>query len=232
MSCASGRSGDETIQVICHELRGALGPIATWARLLQSADLDPKEPRQAGEVIQRSLQVVIRLCDDLLALRGDESAPWPVAPVLLDLRDPVRAAVEAVAGAARMKGVPLTAQVPAQPVQVLGDAVRLGQVVSNLLENALKFTDPPGTVTVELAMHDGQARLAVADTGAGIGPGFLPHVFEKFTREAGGTGGGLGLHVVQRLVELHGGTVQAESPGPGRGSRFLVTLPVRIAIAA
>jgi two-component system sensor histidine kinase BaeS len=141
----------------------------------------------------------------------------------------VESAVEQHAAAARKRGLTLTAQLPDVPVRIRHDPPRIGQVVGNLIGNAIKFTPPGGSITVDLAAADQGAKIEVADTGIGIDPAELPHIFERFYRgsrsnEARGSGSGLGLAIVRSIVEMHGGRVAVESR-VGQGSRFTVTLP-------
>lgn len=235
MDQTPSQSNDEVLQIIAHELRGTLGPLAVWSRLLQSGQAKAEETKQAGEVIQRGVQVLNRLATDLAALQGTEDAELPLTLTTFDLREVVLSAIRMIAREATGRGVELVARVESEAVTVVGDPVRLSQIISNLLDNALKFTDTPGKIVVDLETKEGRARLSVTDTGAGISPEFLPYAFDKFAREtpndADRRGRGLGLYLVKRLVELHGGTVEVESRGPGQGSRFLVSLPLAMGTA-
>ncbi len=232
----NGRARDDLLRIICHEVRGALTPLRSWVRLLRRGDVSPETTAHAVDVIDRSLQILSRLAADLEMLTDVRVSELPMSPGPLDLRDVVLATIGLVTQEAAIKGVILDAAVPPAPVPVVGDPVRLAQVIANLVGNAVKFTDPAGTVLVELQSVDDRARLVVRDSGAGIGPEFLPHVFEKFAREAPGDGAhrgrGLGLHVVKHLVHQHHGTIEAYSAGPGCGSRFVVTLPLAETLAA
>jgi signal transduction histidine kinase len=226
----------EALQIIAHEVRGVLWPLAAWGRRLSGGDIRPDETRQAGEVIERGVEVLSRLASDLAALDSAADGEQPLALTVLDLRDVVATGIRVIGYEATLKGVAIVTDVTAEPVAVLGDPVRLAQVVSNLLDNALKFTDTSGKIVVELTAEGGRAQLSVTDTGVGISPGFLPCVFDKFTRQrpedVERSGWGLGLYLVKRFVEMHGGRVGAESPGRGLGSRFVVTLPLTVAEAA
>jgi signal transduction histidine kinase len=217
-------SRDEALSIVAHELRNELNVLATWAALLKRPDLGAARVNQAATVMDRITETAMRLCDDLRALAA-ESAPV-FQPRRIDLREVAVAGVTALAAGAGRKHVRLVHRVGSAPVWVIGDRVRLGEVVSNLLGNALTFTGPGDTITVEVLEEKGVARLVVADTGEGISASFLPHAFEKFTQEphppAGGRG--LGLYVVRTLVELHKGHVEVESGGPALGTRFVVTL--------
>ena len=215
---------DEALSIISHELRNEISVLATWAALLRRSGGGVDRQRLAAAAIARGTEIARRLCDDLGAVIADDEPAF--VPVRVDLRDIVIAGLRAVSADARRKGVRLVQRVGILPVWVVGDRVRLGEVVSNLLRNALAFTGPDDSITVEVGERDSAARLVVTDTGAGISPGFLPHVFDKFSQEGrrhhGGRG--LGLYVVRNLVELHKGSVEVESDGRSRGARFIVTL--------
>jgi PAS domain S-box-containing protein len=226
----ANRIKDEFLAVLSHELRSPLNPILGWTKLMQSHSFEPTETATALATIERSVRVQIQLIDDLLdvakILRGKLN--MIVAPV--DLVGVVQAAIETVSTAASAKSIDLT--VFLNPIrQVMGDAARLQQVVWNLLSNAVKFTPHHGRVEIRLEQIDDQAQITVRDTGKGIKPEFLPHVFESFcqedfstTRKFGGLG--LGLAIVRSLVEAHGGTIWADSPGEGQGATFTVQFPL------
>lgn len=227
---------DDLVRIICHELRGAITPLGSWARLLRRGGVTADEAAHAGEVIDRSLQVLSRLAGDLASLIEPGPRALLVTRRPLDLCDVVLATVGLVTQEAALKEVALHVDVPAEPVVVLGDPVRLIQMIGNLVRNAVKFTDSGGKVVVEVIPDRDRAQVVVKDSGVGIGLEFLPHVFDKFAREApddaAHNGSGLGLHVVKHLVDLHQGHIQAYSAGPGRGSRFVVTLPLVHPVAA
>lgn len=222
---------DEFLAVLSHELRSPLNPILGWSKLLQSRKLDEKTTVRALEIIERNAQLQTQLIGDLLdvsrILQGKLSLN--VCPV--DLVTTIQAAMETVRLAAIAKAIQMQVSFEPEVGQVLGDSSRLQQVIWNLLSNAIKFTPEGGRVDIHLHRIGTQAQIVVSDTGRGIHPDFLPHVFEYFrqadsttTRKFGGLG--LGLAIVHRLVELHGGTVQAESPGEGQGATFTVRLPL------
>jgi len=216
---------DEALAIICHELRNELTVLASWAAMRRRAKESFREGAQAASAIDRSTEIAARLCDDLTKIAEDTEPTLALLP--LDLRD------VAAAGAAARAEVQLVRRIGKQPVWVRGDHVRLGEVVLNLLRNALAFTAAGDTITVEVDVHGGRARLIVADTGAGIGPAFLPFVFEKYSQESKQPGRrGLGLYVVRNLVELHKGSVDVESGGRIRGTRFVVSLDSLTADAA
>ena len=227
----ANRLKDEFLATVSHELRTPLTAILGWAHLMHGGQVGEEGAAKALETIERNARVQAQLIDDLLdvslivtgKLRLDV---MPVTPA--SFIDP---AVEAVRPAAEAKGVRLQKVLGTGVVTVMGDPARLQQVVWNLLSNAVKFTPGGGRVQVSLRRVNSQVEIAVTDTGAGIAPEFLPHVFERFrqadqktTRQHGGLG--LGLAIVRHLVELHGGAVRADSSGEGTGATFTVTLPV------
>lgn len=224
---------DEMLSIICHELRNELNPLATWAEVLRRSDVGKEGRHEAAVAIHRATEIAGRLCDDLAAV-ATVGAETTLEHERLDLREISSAGVSAIIPDAGRQGVRVIQRIGVRPVWVVGDRVRLGQVVSNLLRNALTFTASNGTIAVEVREAHGQACLIVADTGCGISTSFLPHVFEKFTQERHPHPGsrGLGLYVVKHLVELHHGRVEVESGGPAQGTRFVVTLPSVTAEAA
>ncbi|GAA6619254.1 ATP-binding protein [Scytonema sp. NUACC26] len=230
-SIEANRVKDEFLAVLSHELRSPLNPILGWSKLLQSRKLDEQTTIRALEIIERNAKLQTQLIDDLLdvsrILQGKLS--FDVCPV--DLAITIQSAMETVRLAALAKEIQMQVEFEPEVGQVLGDSSRLQQVIWNLLSNAIKFTPEGGRVDIYLHRIETHAHIVVSDTGKGIHPDFLPHVFEYFrqgdstiTRQFGGLG--LGLAIVHRLVELHGGTVQAESPGEGQGATFTVKLPL------
>ncbi|HEY9881710.1 MAG TPA: PAS domain S-box protein [Leptolyngbyaceae cyanobacterium] len=222
---------DEFLAVLSHELRSPLNPILGWAKLLRSGTLDAAKTDHALAIIERNAKLQSELIEDLLdvsrILRGKLSLN--VSPV--NLASTTKAAIETVRLAAEAKSIHVQVNLEANTSPVLGDATRLQQVVWNLLSNAVKFTPPGGRVTVRLSQVQNQAQITISDNGKGIPSEFLPHVFEYFrqadsatTRQFGGLG--LGLAIVHHLVELHGGTVEADSAGEGLGATFTVKIPL------
>jgi signal transduction histidine kinase len=227
---AANRAKDEFLAVLSHELRTPLTPILSWSSVLLEGQLDARVTRRALEAIERNARLQVRIIDDLLdvsrAITG--KLRLDVRPIALE--SVLEAAIDSVRPAAEAKGIALEVALGPEIDLVRGDPERLQQVLWNLLSNAIKFTPRGGRVEVRLAQVAGYARLTVSDDGAGIDPALLPHLFERFwqadtstTRAHGGLG--LGLAVVRHLVELHGGSVRAESEGEGRGATFTVTLP-------
>jgi CheY-like chemotaxis protein len=212
-----------------HELRNPLGAIVSAAAVLTRPGTPPDPAAsRAGEIVTRQAQHLARLVDDLLDVSRLESGKVILQRQLLDLRDVVEAAVAALRAGAGARHRLDFAGVPA-PVEA--DPTRLEQIALNLLDNAVKYTPPTGRVAVSVERAAGQAVLRVRDTGRGIARELLPAIFDAFTQAAPSldrrTGGlGLGLTVVKRLVELHGGSISADSPGPGGGSEFVVRLPL------
>lgn len=227
----ANRIKDEFLAVLSHELRTPLNPILGWSRLLRYGKLDVAKTAHALETIERNAKLQTQLIEDLLdvsrILRGKLSLN--VVPV--NLASTIESAMETVRLAAEAKAIEIQTGFDPTVGQILGDSARLQQVVWNLLSNAVKFTTPGGRVNIRLERMGSQAQIQVSDTGKGIPPDFLPYVFEYF-RQADGTttrtfgGLGLGLAIVRHLVELHGGTVQAESQGEGQGATFIVRLPM------
>ena len=227
---ALNRAKDEFLATISHELRTPLNAIFGWARLLQTRQLDEAGQDRAITVIVNSAAAQARLVEDLLDLSRIVSGHLRLDVKPVDLRAVVEAALEAVRPAAAAKAIALTATL-AEVGPMQGAPDRLQQVVWNLVMNAVKFTPHGGRVDVVVHRVDGSAEVAVSDNGEGISPDLLPHVFDQFWQEDSSTtrahgGLGLGLTLVKRLVELHGGRVRAESAGKGKGATFTVTLPV------
>jgi len=228
---SANRTKDEFLATLSHELRSPLGAILTWVTLLRSGRVDEARSAHALEAIERNTRLQVKLIEDLLDVSRIISGKMRLEMALVDLEAVVEAALDSVRPAAAARGVVLRAFPGAGVGQVSGDAGRLQQVVWNLLSNAVKFTPKSGHVEVHLEAANSQAQIRVVDSGRGIDPAFLPHIFERFrqadsstTRSEGGLG--LGLAIVRHLVELHGGAVEAESRGLGEGATFTVRLPL------
>ena len=227
----ANRTKDEFLATISHELRTPLSAILGWVRLLRSGKMPEEKCAQGLETIERNARAQAQLIEDLLDVSRIISGKLRLELHAVDLITVIEAAASAVRLAADAKGVRLELLLDDTAAPARGDAGRLQQIVWNLLSNAVKFTDRGGSVTVRLSRADSRTQIEVSDTGRGIEPTFLPHVFEMFrqadatsTRAHGGLG--LGLAIVRHLAELHGGTVHAESPGLLRGATFTVILPV------
>jgi PAS domain S-box-containing protein len=226
----ANRLKDEFLANISHELRTPLTAILGWARLMQTSGLTGESADRALQAIERNARAQAQLIDDLLDVSRIVSGKLRLHVQTLQLAPVVAAALDTVRPAAEAKGIELRVALDPAAPDVLGDADRLQQVVWNLLSNAIKFTPRGGEVRVALLRRGTLAELTVSDTGQGIAPEFLPHVFERFRQgDAAPTrahsGLGLGLAIVRHLVELHGGTVKAASAGEGRGATFTIQLP-------
>jgi PAS domain S-box-containing protein len=226
----ASRLKDEFLATLSHELRTPLNAILGYARLIRSGVLiGDKQPR-AIETIERNAASLTHIVEDVLDVSRIISGKMRLHIQTVETGDVVRGAVEAVLPGAEAKGVAIDLILPGGPAPVSGDPERLQQVVWNLLSNAVKFTARGGNVQVQLTVSDSDVDIIVSDTGIGIRPEFLPHIFERFrqadagmTRERGGLG--LGLAIARQLVETHGGTLRGASPGPGQGSTFTIKLP-------
>lgn len=228
---AAGRAKEEFIAVVSHELRAPLNAMLGWARILSSGKYDQETLEHAIDVIERSARMQQKLIGDLLDTARIMSGKLRLEPQPVDLIQVIEAAVDAVRPSAEAKELNLKLEFKSRDV-VTGDADRLQQVVWNLLANAVKFTPRGGHIVVRLERHDPQMRITVTDTGKGISPTLLPHIFTRFQQADGASsrrhgGLGLGLALVRHLVELHGGLVEAHSAGDGQGATFTINLPLR-----
>lgn len=226
----ANRIKDEFLATLSHEMRTPLTSILGWAHLLQAGTLNEETTERALEAIQRNARSQAQLIEDLLDVSRVITGKLHLEVQPTNLASVIEAAVDAVRPAAEAKGVQLTAMLD-HSVVVSADPDRLQQVIWNLLSNSIKFTGAHGRIDLQFERVEEQAQIVIRDTGIGISPDFLPYVFDRFrqadstsTRYYGGLG--LGLALVRHLVEMHGGTVQAESPGEGMGASFTVTLPV------
>ena len=229
---AANRMKDEFLAVLSHELRSPLGAILTWVTLLRGSPPDAALAARGLAAIERNTRLQVKLVEDLLDVSRIISGKMQIDPGHVDVKAIIGAALEAITPAAQAKDVRLSAHLDPQLRPLRGDAARLQQVVTNLLSNAVKFTPALGRAEVQAVQVGGGVEISVVDTGMGIEPDFLPHVFERFQQADSSTtrnetGLGLGLAIVRHLVELHGGSVRAESEGRDRGARFTVVLPSR-----
>ncbi|HLL77568.1 MAG TPA: PAS domain S-box protein [Pyrinomonadaceae bacterium] len=227
----ANRLKDEFLATLSHELRTPLTAIVGWSEMLGKSQLDPVTSQRAVEVIRRNARMQVQMIDDLLDVSRIVTGKLRMTVQPVDLGSVIIAAVEGLRPAAEAKEIRFQLQLDSPAGQVSGDPDRLQQVAWNLVSNAIKFTPRGGRVLVRLERVRSQVEVAVSDTGRGIAPEFLSHVFERFrqadattTRVYGGLG--LGLSIVRQLVELHGGTVRVESAGEGQGSTFTVSLPL------
>lgn len=228
---AATRAKDEFVAMVSHELRTPLNAMLGWIRLLRSGALSDEKREHALAVIERNANAQNQLVGDLLDISRILTGKVRINPSQLDLGTVLDIAIEGIRPAALAKRIDLVTEVDRTSSVMRGDGDRLQQVVWNLVGNAVKFTPKGGTVNIRLRRVESDLELVVQDTGEGIAPGFLPHVFDSFrqsdssaSRPHGGLG--IGLSIAKHLVELHGGTIEAHSPGLHRGATFVVRLPV------
>ncbi|MCC5660765.1 PAS domain-containing protein [Nostoc sp. XA010] len=226
----ANQAKNEFLSNLSHELRNPLNTILGWAELIRTRDLDEAAVTRAWEVVERSANVQAQLIDDMLDLSRITSGKLHLKTRLIDLVSVVNAAIESIEFSAEAKGIQIVSQL--NSATVVGDFDRLQQVMWNLLSNAIKFTPTDGRLGVMLQAVYSQAEIRVSDTGIGIPADLLPYVFERFRQgDSSSTktsqGLGLGLSIVRHIVELHGGTVQAQSPGQGQGTTIIIRLPLR-----
>ena len=229
---AASRTKDEFLATVSHELRNPLNAIVGWIHLLRSGSLDAGKSSKALETIERNVHLQTALIDDILDVSRIMRGKINLAFRTVRMSAVIEAALAAVRSTADAKGVALEYEMAAESDEISGDADRLQQIVWNLLSNAVKFTPRDGLVVIRTEQRGDELTLSVSDTGQGISAGFLPHVFERFSQADSGStrahgGLGLGLAIVRHLVELHAGTVEAASAGPGQGATFSVHLPIQ-----
>ncbi|HEX5085706.1 MAG TPA: PAS domain S-box protein, partial [Blastocatellia bacterium] len=228
---AANRMKDEFLATISHELRTPLTSILGWARLLTGGELTTPQARHALEVIAQSAQSQTQLIEDILDTSRIITGRFKLDARPVEIEHIFHAAVDVIKPSAEAKGITLSEVIEAPDGLVLGDDNRLRQAVWNLLSNAVKFTNQGGRIEARLGRAEGQIEITVKDSGIGIEPKFLPHVFDRFsqanassTREYGGLG--IGLAIVRHIIELHGGGVSVTSPGKGQGATFKIRLPL------
>jgi len=228
---AANRQKDQFLAMLAHELRNPLAPITTAAQLLQRGTLTPERARHASDIIVRQAEHMTDLVNDLLDVSRVTRGLAEIEKEDLDVTAVVHGAVEQVRPLLDMKRHELKLELWEQPLHVSGDRTRLVQVVSNILNNAAKYTPSGGRIVLRVRSEDGEAVISVCDNGQGIEPQMLPYIFDLFTqaertpdRSQGGLG--IGLALVKSLVALHGGRVAAYSEGPNKGSEFLIRLPL------
>jgi PAS domain S-box-containing protein len=226
----AGRHKDEFLATLAHELRNPLAPIRNALQIMRLARDDPSAREASETIIDRQVQQMVRLIDDLLDLSRISRGIIELRRERVDLADVLKSAVETSRPLIEEYGHQLTVSLPSEPTPLDADLTRLAQVFLNLLNNSAKYTEPGGQIWLS-AEHEGETVVArVRDTGIGIPPQMLPRIFEMFTQvdrslEQAQGGLGIGLTLVRRLVEMHGGAVEAHSNGPGTGSEFIVRLP-------
>ncbi|MBD1999781.1 PAS domain-containing protein [Leptolyngbya sp. FACHB-541] len=227
---AANRAKDEFLSNLSHELRNPLNTMLGWSQLLCNRQLDEAATTRGLEVIERSARAQSQLIEDMLDISRITSGKLHLNTRLLDLVSLVNLAIESVQLAAESKTIQIVSQL--NTATVVGDSDRLQQVLWNLLSNAIKFTPPGGRIEITVASMQADAEIRINDSGQGIPLDLLPYVFDRFRQGDSSTtktrqGLGLGLAIVRHIVELHGGTVQAESPGEGQGTTITVRLPLR-----
>ena len=228
----ANRAKDEFLSILSHELRTPLNAMIGWAQLLRIKKFDETTIEEGLRTIERSAKAQNQLIEDILDVSRITTGKFRLNAHLIELNPLLESAIAVVRLSAEAKNIQLKSSVIPSTIIVLGDPSRLQQVLWNLVSNAIKFTPTGGRVDIALECIDGMAQIQISDTGKGIHPNFLPHVFERFrqadssyTRQDSGLG--LGLSIVLHLIELHGGTVDANSPGEGQGATFTVKLPMR-----
>ncbi|PYS73987.1 MAG: hybrid sensor histidine kinase/response regulator [Acidobacteria bacterium] len=229
---AASRAKDEFVAMISHEIRSPLNAILGWSQMLRQGALDKTATTNALESIERNARAQAQLVSDLLDVSRVITGKLRINARPVDIMDSLESALESVHPAAEAKQIILDVQTEPYATVVTGDADRLQQVLWNLLSNAVKFTPRQGRVSVKITRIDSYLEVAVSDSGIGIPQEFLPFIFDRFsqadttsTRKHAGLG--LGLAIARHIIELHGGTITAESAGEGKGSTFRITLPVR-----
>jgi signal transduction histidine kinase len=225
---AANRAKDEFLAMVSHELRTPLNAILGWCSLLASGHAEP--PKRGLEVIERNARAQLKLVNDLLDAARISSGSLVVLPEPLDLAEVVRETASTLQPLARQKNITLDVTIEDDVPAILADAERVQQVLLNVLGNAIKFTKPAGSVAVRLTRTDSGAQIVIRDTGDGISPHILPHVFERFrqgeVRAGQQRGVGLGLTISRALIELHGGTIHLSSDGEGQGTTCTIDLPL------
>jgi signal transduction histidine kinase/ActR/RegA family two-component response regulator len=226
------RAKDEFLATSSHELRTPLTSILGWSELLVTGELDADTQHEATESIRQSARAQSRLIDDMLDVSRLLTGKLQLNSEMVDVAATLLLAIRAITPAAENKNIRLEKSFARDASRVYGDPTRLQQIFWNILSNAVKFTPAGGTIRVRLSSTGSQVEVKVSDSGKGIGHDFLPRVFESLTQEGGTStrqhgGLGLGLSIVKQLVQIHGGTVRAESAGEGQGSKFTVSLPAR-----
>ncbi len=230
---AATRAKDQFLATVSHELRSPLGTILAWTQLLQRGRLDAEATAHAVDVIERTVRLQTRLIEDLLDVARITAGKLHLELSRVDVRDAVRALVDTFSVAAETKSVELVYEPGREALPVRADAVRLQQVFGNVVTNAVKFTPQGGRVVIDAGRVDDTVEVVVRDSGIGMSAEVVARVFERFHQAdvvgAGRYGGlGLGLEIARYLVTLHGGTIEAESDGVGRGSTFRVGLPLAL----
>jgi signal transduction histidine kinase len=224
------RAKDQFLSLVSHELRSPLSAILGWASILARADVDAEKTRRGLDAIERNARLQVKLVNDMLDHARLATGKLRVELSPIDAREVMQTVLEGIHPSAQAKGVAVDSDIGSGSMLLSGDAERLQQVLWNMASNAVKFTPPQGRVHAAMRRANGWIEIEVSDTGKGIAADFLPYVFESFRQEEGrvsrAEGGlGLGMSITRQLVELHGGSICAASPGPGQGSTFTLRLP-------
>ena len=225
------RRKDEFLATLAHELRNPLAPLSSGLHIMKTAGNNPQVAQTAREIMERQVAQMVRLVDDLLDVARITTGKVELRCEVIDIADAIRDAAETSRPLIESQGQPLTVTLPTVPLYVNADRTRLAQVFANLLNNSAKFSQRGQPVALEVSQENSHVLVRVRDAGAGIDPEALPKIFDMFgqadgTGRAKGAGLGIGLSLVKRITELHGGSVKAFSEGVGRGSEFVVRLPV------
>ena len=228
---AADRRKDEFLATLAHELRNPLAPLSNALQILRLADKDTDLAQKARDMMERQLKQMVRLVDDLLDVSRITMGKLTLQKEHVELHPILRDAVDTVRTLMASLDHELVQEVPDEPIYLDGDATRLAQVFSNLLNNAAKYTDPGRPIVLRVAREDNEVVVKVVDKGIGIAADMIPEIFEAFAQvdrslERSHSGLGVGLALAKRLIELHGGVIEARSPGVGMGSEFIVRLPI------
>lgn len=222
---------DEFLAMVSHELRTPLNVISGWVSMLRSGKLNGEAAADALERVERNARLQQHLIEDLIDLSRIASGTMRVEPRPMEVSPVIEEGLRTVALAAKAKDIAIYAEYPDEAIIISGDPDRFQQVVWNLLSNAIKFTPPRGRISLSLERLGGDALLSIRDSGRGIRPDFLPYVFERFRQDVNELGQnheglGVGLSIVRHIVELHGGSIEAESAGKDQGATFRVCIPL------
>jgi signal transduction histidine kinase/ActR/RegA family two-component response regulator len=225
------RRKDEFLATLAHELRNPLAPLSSGLEIMRVTGADSAPSRRARDAMERQLRQMVRLVDDLIDVSRISRGRLTIRKESVELQAVVRSALETVATLMEARKLALQVELPDAPVHIDADATRLSQVFSNLLNNAAKYTEPGGRISFAASVQGDEVVVRVSDTGIGIPQEMLGRIFDMFTQvdhslERSQSGLGVGLTLARRLVELHGGTLEASSEGPGRGSAFVARLPI------
>jgi PAS domain S-box-containing protein len=224
-------ANNEFLRLLSHELRNPLNSILGWTNILRSSNLTSEQANKAIETIERNGKLQARLIEDVFDLSRLTTGKLQLSKAEMDLTEAVKQTVDSILPTANEKNINLKSQINSEAILFTGDVERIQQSVSNLLTNAVKFTEEGGCIDVSLKKLESAAQIIIKDNGRGISPEYLPHIFTPYYQannnlDSKENGLGLGLALVKNLIEMHGGTVMAESDGIGKGATFTVTIPL------